>query len=92
MEGAVIKAVYIEFWLKGLGASDAITQFNMAIYKNPGGTNDLVAADLLNMMAYDNKKNIFYATQGVIGGVGGGQSVSPIRQWIKIPKGKQDSA
>ncbi len=89
LEGSIIKAVYIETWIKGTGASDADTQFNMAIYKNPGGSNNMVYSDTLNMMAYDNKKNILFATQGVIGGVGGGQSMSPLRQWIKIPKGKQ---
>ncbi len=89
IEGAIVKAVYLEFWLKGTGAADADTQFNFVIFKNPGGTNDMSVADSTNLMAYDNKKNIFFASQGVIGGVGGGQSVPVIRQWIKIPKGKQ---
>ncbi len=89
LEGSILKAVYLEFWIKGNGASDADTQFNCALYKNPGGANVMDYADTLNMMAYNNKKNIFYAGQGVIGGVGGGQAVPVIRQWVKIPKGKQ---
>ncbi len=89
MEGAIIKAVYVEMWVKGEGASDADTQFNLAIYKNPGGTNNMLIADIINLMAYDNKKNVLFASQGVIGGIGGGQAVPVIRQWVKIPNGKQ---
>ncbi len=88
-EGSIVKAVYLEFWLKGNGAADEDTQFNFVVFKNPGGSNDMSVADSLNLMAYDNKKNIFFSSQGVIGGVGGGQSVPVIRQWMKIPKGKQ---
>ncbi len=88
-EGSKIEAFYIEIWLKGLGAADADTQFNFIIFKNPGGTNDMSVSDSLNLMAYDNKKNIFFSSQGVIGGVGGGQSVPVYRNWLKIPKGKQ---
>ncbi len=88
-EGSIVKAIFIEMWLKGIGASDADTQFNMAVYKNPNGGSVMTAANLNNLMAYQNKKNVLYATQGVIGGVGGGQSVAVLRQWIKIPKGKQ---
>ncbi len=88
-EGSIVKAIYLEFWLKGNGAADEDTQFNFIVFKNPGGANDMSVTDSLNMQAYDNKKNIFFASQGVIGGVGGGQSVPVIRQWLKIPKGKQ---
>ncbi len=89
IEGAVIKAVYCEVWIKGLGASDADTQFNLAIYKNPGGNHVMTYAETLTMMGYDNKKNILFSSQGVVGGIGGGQSVPVIREWLKIPKGKQ---
>ncbi len=84
-----MKAIFLEYWLKGTGASDADTQFNFVFFKNPGGSNDMSVADSLNLMAYDNKKNIFFSSQGVIGGVGGGQSIPVVRQWFKIPKGKQ---
>ena len=87
-EGAVIKAIYIEWWLNGSGASDATTQFNFIVYKNPGESTNVTAAQLLNLQAYENKKNIFFTTQGVIGGIGN-QSIPIIRQWILIPKGKQ---
>ncbi len=88
-EGALVKAIFTEVWIKGTGASDADTQFNFAVYKDPGGTNPMDYTDTLNMMAYTNKKNILFTSQGVIGGVGGGQAVPVIREWVKIPKGKQ---
>jgi len=89
VEGAIVRAIYLEYWIKGLGASDAVTQFNFAVFKNPGGSNDMSVADSVNLMGYDNKKNVFFASQGVLGGVGGGQAIPVIRQWIKIPSGKQ---
>ncbi len=91
-EGSIITALYIEMWLKGNGASDADTQFTAAIYKDPGGSFIMNSTDMATMMGYDNKKNIIYATQGVIGGASGGQSVPIVRQWFKIPKGKQRMA
>ncbi len=86
-EGSVIKAVYVEYWVNGRGASST-TQFTAILFKNPGGSNDPTYADTLNLQAYDNKKNIFYTTQGVLA-QSGSQSVPIIRQWFKIPKGKQ---
>ncbi len=88
-EGSVIKAVYCEVWVKGEGATDADTQFNLALFKNPNGNSDMSFANIINLSSYDNKNNVLYASQGVIGGIGGGQSVPVIRSWIKIPKGKQ---
>ncbi len=86
-EGSIIKAIYLEYWCNGRGAA-ASTQFSAAFYKQQGGTNAMAVADLLNPMAYDNKKNIIYFTQGVLAQTGS-QSVPLIRQWFKIPKGKQ---
>ncbi len=91
IQGSVIKAVFIEVWAKGNGASDADTQFVCLFEKVPGagGTVGASFANLATLASYDNKKNVFFVSQGVIGGVGGGQSVPILRQWFKIPKGKQ---
>ncbi len=89
VEGAIIKAIYVELWVKGDGASSADTQFIIALVKLPGGGNAITAADMLNLQAYDNKKNIFFISQGVLGGKDTGQAVPVLRQWIQIPKGKQ---
>ncbi len=89
-EGSIIKAVFIEIWVKGTGAADADTQFNILLEKLPGAASAGASyANMLNMGSYDNKKNILFAGQGVIGGVGGGQGVPVMREWYKLPKGKQ---
>ncbi len=87
-EGAVIKAIYIEWWLNGSGASGATTQFDFIVYKLPGVGTNPTAADLLNKQAWDNKKNILFTSHGNLGGVGN-SSIPIIRQWLMIPKGKQ---
>ncbi len=87
-EGSVIKAVFIEFWLLSEGAAGSTTQFAVTVEKQPGNTVDMTAAQILNLGAYPNKKNIFYVTQGVMSGEDT-NSVPILRQWFKIPKGKQ---
>ncbi len=87
-EGSLIKNMYIELWLQGRGSSSEETQFTLCLYKQQGATNAMTFTDLANIMAYDNKKNIMYTSQGVIGGADT-QAVPVLRQWIKVPKGKQ---
>ncbi len=89
-EGAVVKAVYIERWLWGSGSTGVDCQFALIVYKAPVGTDVITAAELLNLGAWENKKNILYSTQGVLGsGIDGSQAVPVIRGWVLIPKGKQ---
>ncbi len=88
-EGSIIKAIFLELWLKGQGASDSDAKFQMALEKAPGDQAGVTFTDMNNMQAYDNKKNVLFFSQGVIGGIGGGQSIPVVRQWFKIPKGKQ---
>ncbi len=85
-EGAVVKAVYVEMWVKAgdtAGGSTLVT-----LYKKPGIGTAMTFADHTNLWDYDNKKNIFYHTQGITPR----QEANPVafvRQWFKIPKGKQ---
>ncbi len=90
-EGAVVKAIHLEYWLLGGGtAPDTTTQFDLVVLKLPGGAVAPTAAEMLNLGAYINKKNILFTSQGVINGdVANVQSLPIIRQWILIPKGKQ---
>ncbi len=88
VEGSVIKAVYIELWILGQGATGIDTQITMAIYKNPAGLTKMTASDLANAMGYANKKNIFYFTQAVFGDKFT-NSVPLFKGWIRLPKGKQ---
>ncbi len=89
-EGSVIKAIHIELWIVGNGATGTSTQFIVTVQKYPSGTIDITNAQALNLQAYPNKKNILYTTQGNSGSVKDGtNSVPVIREWIAIPKGKQ---
>ncbi len=48
----------------------------------------MTQAEHVAMNSYANKKNILYHTQGISNdGVANAQAV--VRQWFKIPKGKQ---
>ncbi len=89
-EGSVIKAVYIEFWLNSEAATGAESQFTLIVEKRPSASPSLSFTDTQNLMAYTNKKNILYVTQGIIGAtVDGNGSVPVVRQFFLIPKGKQ---
>ncbi len=89
-QGAVIKAIMVEFWLWGAGATGVDTQFNFIIEKVSSGQASVTAAQIVNLGAYPNKKNVFFYSQGVIGaGVDGAQAIPVHRAWMLIPKGKQ---
>ncbi len=86
-EGASVRAIYIELWL--IGQSDSASgNFLLNVYKLPGGSTQMNHAEAIALHDYDNKKNIFYHTQGISNdGVANAQAV--LRGWVKIPKGKQ---
>ncbi len=88
-EGSVIKAIHLEYWLNGQGTElTGTSQFVVIVEKLPAGGTAADATDMANLQSYENKKNILYTTQGVIAGQGA-QSIPVLRDWIKIPKGKQ---
>ncbi len=88
--GSMIKAIWNEFWLISDGATNTTTQFVMTIEKSPSGLSNPTFADMLNLGAYGNKKNILYTTQGIVSNnVNGGPTIPIIRDWLKIPRGKQ---
>ncbi len=89
-EGAVIKAVFIELWINGSGATNTHSVFSVTVEKIPAAAPSMTFAQSANLGAYPNKKNILYTTQGILAaGIDGAQSIPVIRQWIAIPKGKQ---
>ncbi len=88
VEGSVIKAVYIETWFLGQGSTGVDTQVNVIIEKIVAGQASATAAQMANMQAYPNKKNIFFAMQGVMGDKFT-NSIPLYRSWLKLPRGKQ---
>jgi len=85
-EGAVVRAIYIELWLLDT-ASDG--SFNVTVEYRPSGVAAMGFASSQALGTYPNKKNILYTTQGLSPNNGVGNPVPIIRQWFKIPKGKQ---
>ncbi len=90
IEGAIVKAIHLEYWILSDGVTSSINQFALIVEKVPTGSASATAAQMLNLGAYDNKKNILFTTQGIVGaGIDGQASVPLLRQWMLIPKGKQ---
>ncbi len=85
-QGAIVKAIYIELWI--LGDAMSISSFTITIDKVSSGADDMSAANGFDLHNAPNKKNILYTTQGIIGDQNT-NAVPVLRQWIKIPKGKQ---
>ncbi len=88
-EGSIVKAVWIELWLINLGAVGATTSFVITVEKLPANQTNMTQAQSAVLGAYPNKKNILYTTQGVLGSASAGSPQPLLRQWFKIPKGKQ---
>ncbi len=86
-EGAIVKNCYVEFWVSQDSAS-VVGSYTIILLKNPGGNANPLTGDLAALHDYDNKKNILFTGQGLLTPNDGGQ-VPVLRQWYKIPKGKQ---
>jgi len=85
-EGAVVKAVFIEMWLQNsanLGHSIVVLE------KISQGQNGPSFAEMAALFTYNNKKNILFTHEGLTSNDGVGNPIPVIRQWFKIPKGKQ---
>ncbi len=87
IEGAIVKACYVEFWLSQDSAS-VVGSYTVALFKDPGGNAAMSTAQMAALHDYDNKKNILFTAQGLLTPNDGGQ-VPVLRGWYKIPKGKQ---
>ncbi len=86
-EGAIVKACYVEFWVSQDSAS-VVGSYTIILYKNPGNNAVATAGNMAALHDYDNKKNILFTAQGLLTPNDGGQ-VPVLRQFYKIPKGKQ---
>ncbi len=87
-EGAIVKAIFVEIWIKSNASAGTDTKFQFALEKVPTGAAAVTFTQLNNLQAYDNKKNILFYSQGVIGDLTT-NSIPIVRNWFKIPKGKQ---
>ncbi len=87
-EGAIIKAVYVEAWIKSNAGAGTSAQQNLYFEKVPANANTMTHTESQNIQSYENKKNILYSSQGNLGDLTT-QAVPVLRQWVAIPKGKQ---
>ncbi len=85
-EGSVIKAIYIELWLQNQGN---LGESIVTVSKNPINNSGPTFANMANLFAYTNKKNILFTHQGLTSNDGVSGPVWILRQWLKIPKSKQ---
>ncbi len=86
-EGAIVKACYVEFWVSQDSAS-IVGSYTVILHKDPGGNAAITSAQMAALHDFDNKKNILFTAQGLLTPNDGGQ-IPVLRQWYKIPKGKQ---
>ncbi len=85
-EGSSIKAIYLELWIRS--AATAAASFTFIVCKRPSGVGAPSDTELAALGDWDNKKNIFYTTQGLINDVDS-SALNLYKGWIKIPKSKQ---
>ncbi len=84
--GCIIKAVYVELWVRTQDVSPGTVL--VSVIKVPGAGGIPTFAQHIALHSYNNKKNVFYHTQGLINDQDA-DAIPFIRQWIKIPKSKQ---
>ncbi len=87
IEGSSVKAVFVERWLLGAIAANHTT-FVIICEKATGGQPAITFAQMVALDTYPNKKQVLWASQGVLGD-NATNPVPIIRDWVRIPKGKQ---
>jgi len=85
LQGSIVKAVFVEMWLRGQDTSPGSV---LATLVKTEDQSNPTFADMIALHDYTNKKNVLYHTQGLTN-LNASQAVPFIRQWFKIPKGKQ---
>ncbi len=86
MEGSVVKAVYLEVWLRAGSTTPSSGQ--MIVYKKQSDSSNPTATDMAALGDWDNKKNILYTTMGLFNDQDA-DAIPAFKGWIKIPRGKQ---
>ncbi len=86
VEGATVKAVYLEIWASVDDAVNGSAIF--AVQKRPSGHAVIAAGEFAALQDYDNKRNVLEVHQGLLPG-NTNNPMNIFRHWIKIPKGKQ---
>ncbi len=86
--GAVVKAIYIELWVRGAAGEGA---FQVVFGKGTAGSGGPTFAEVGNLHDYNEKNNVFYFSQA-LGNDNDADAIPVMKGWFKIPKGKQRMA
>ena len=86
VEGAIVKAVYIELWLLD-SAQDGSNI--VALGKTSVTSANPTFSEMNSLGTYPEKKNLLFVHQGLSPNNGVGNPVVVMRGWYKIPKTKQ---
>ncbi len=84
--GTLVKAIYIEYWVRTQSTSPGSVL--LTLYKTSSNASAMTVAESAALHDYKNKNNILYHTQGLTNDQDA-DAIPFIRQWIRIPKGKQ---
>ncbi len=84
--GAIVSAIFVEIWM--LSSSAQPTFQICTVEKIVAGGDRPTSAQMSVLHDYPNKKNILFSSQGLVGDANS-NPIPVLRQWIKIPKGKQ---
>jgi len=86
IEGAIVKAVFIELWLENQGN---LGESIVTVTKDTNAAKGPTFTEMAGLFSYTNKKNVFFTHQGLTSNDGVAQPTNIMRGWIKIPKSKQ---
>ncbi len=85
-EGTLVKAVFVELWAIGSSSNQFFTGI---LVKLPSGLGTPTTTNMSLLNDWEGKKNILYTTQGLASNDGIAMPLPIVKQWFKIPKGKQ---
>ncbi len=83
--GSSIKAVFVEMWVRTGDTAPGTVLVTLVKTTDDGVP---TFADMIALHGYANKKNVLYHTQGLSNDQDA-DAIPFVRQWFKIPKGKQ---
>jgi len=86
--GSTIKAVYLEFWLRGSELSPGSI---LATFYKSTGDNTMSITEQASLHTYGQKNLVFYHTQGLTNDTDA-NAIAFVRGWFKVPKSKQRMA
>jgi len=86
VEGSLIKAIYLELWIRSGEATAGSGQ--AIVYKLQSDATNPTAVEMAALGDWDNKRNILYTTMGLFNDADA-DAIPIFKGWLKIPKGKQ---